>query len=107
MDEIDATLVRMRAEPWVTLPVIACFYTGSALPAGCAAMPREPEPASGMAFGQNFPELFAATLTQNSAIHDGAVMIGRPNRTSSYRVMGWSYRLYPPDGPAHAEPNRG
>jgi hypothetical protein len=70
-------------------------------------MLRSPEPAVGQAFDTSFPDLLVAALQVNSAVHDGAVMLGRNNTNSPYRVTGWSYRLFPPGIAQTKEPNRG
>jgi hypothetical protein len=89
----------------VILPIILCFYSGD-MPDYVARMPREPEPAVGMAFGADFLSVLENALTQNAAVHDGAIMIGREQFGSSYRVSGWSYRLLPPAAD-EAVPNKG
>jgi hypothetical protein len=89
----------------VTFPIILCFYTGE-MPPAAAKMPREPEAANGMSFGADFVEVLEQALEHNAAIHDGAIMIGRADAASHYRIVGWSYRLLPPplDG---GMPNKG
>jgi len=60
-----------------------------------------------MAFDSDFFSVFAQALGANPAVHDGAILIGRQRASDAYRIVGWSYRLLPPPGPAAAEPNRG
>jgi hypothetical protein len=60
-----------------------------------------------MIFDESFPLVFAGSLVENPAIHDGAIMIGRSEKIAPYRIIGWSHRLYPREGPRRAEPNRG
>jgi hypothetical protein len=79
----------------VALPIIFCFFTGD-LPAYAAKMPRDPEPATGMAFGTDFVVVLEHALACNAAVHDGAILIGRDGPLSPYSVAGWSYRLLPP-----------
>ena len=70
-------------------------------------MPRSPAPEVGFAFDDTFPARVLSALELNAAIHDGAIMIGRPDTTGTYRITGWSYRLYPPHVKGCAEVNRG
>jgi hypothetical protein len=107
MDEIDLILLALEADRANGSPVIACLYTGLAVPSYCEPMPRTPEPATGTAFDINFSSVFRQALAANPAVHDGAILIGREKASDAYHVVGWSYRLFPPPGPAAAEPNRG
>jgi hypothetical protein len=108
MDEVDKIFLALdkhRRTPGS--PIIACLYTGLEPPPYCAPMLRRPDPTGGMALDQDLPSVIANALSSNPAIHDGAVMIGRPSTTDIYRIVGWSYRLFPPEAAREAEPNRG
>jgi hypothetical protein len=107
MDEIDRIFLQIDEQRGVISAVIACLYTGRDLPAYCAAMPRLPEPRVGMIFNEDFSSLLERVLAINPAVHDGAIMIGRTAAAMAYHIVGWSYRLYPPDSRYVAEPNRG
>jgi hypothetical protein len=107
MDEIDRIVLRADGQRGMRSALIACLYTGRHLPDYCAAMPRLPEPPVGMVFNEGFPSLLGRTLADNPAVHDGAIMIGRTAAAMVYHIVGWSYRLYPPEGQCAAEPNRG
>jgi hypothetical protein len=107
MDEVDAIFLRIGEQAGARSPVIACFYTRSKLPPSCAPMLRVPEPDVGAVFNAGFPSILADALLRNPAVHDGAIMIGRAGRAMPYHITGWSYRLYPPEGPGGFEPNRG
>lgn len=107
MDEIDLILLSLEADRANVSPVIACLYTGAVAPPYCEPMPRAPEPATNMAFDIKFSEIWGHALAANRAVHDGAILIGRDKGADTYRVIGWSYRLFPPPGPVPAEPNRG
>jgi hypothetical protein len=85
-----------RAHNWPT-SLILCFFTGFNTPDYSTPMLRDPEPYTGDLFSQTFLELYRKALHLNPAVHDGAVMIGRATRNESYRIAGWSYRLFPPE----------
>jgi hypothetical protein len=107
MDKVDRILLRIDEQHGAASTIIVCLYTGPGLPPHCAPMPRVPEPLVGMIFDDRFPAVVAGTLASNPAVHDGAIMIGRRSSAFAYHVVGWSYRLYPPQGPSEAEANRG
>jgi hypothetical protein len=107
MDEVDRIFRCINGLPGIGSAVIACLYTGADLPPYCAPMPRLPNPPAGMIVDEGFPLVVAHMLTSNPALHDGAIMIGRRESGLAYRVEGWSYRLFPPQGACDAEPNRG
>jgi len=107
LDQTDRIFMAMEADRRQGAPVIGCLYTGSSLPPYCVRMPRRPEPATGMALDARFASVLEEALALNPAIHDGAILIGRPGTGDPYRIVGWSYRLIPPPGPVEAEPNRG
>lgn len=85
----------MREADRLTLPVLLCFFTGP-LPAYAAAMPRDPSPQLGALFESGFNEAIERAMRENPALHDGAVMLGRPAPSEAYRIAGWSHRLLPP-----------
>lgn len=101
--EIITSLRDTRDMTW---PVLLCFYTG-AMPQYAAAMPRDPQPPTGLAFDDGFPALMERALAENPAIHDGAVMIGRSKSGEEYRVSGWSHRLFPPSILSSRTSNKG
>jgi hypothetical protein len=107
MDQVDRIFVCIGAQRSAASTIIACLYTGVDLPPHCAPMPRLPEPVTGMIFDDGFPSVLERTLELNAAIHDGAIMIGRSVSMLPYYIVGWSYRLFPPQGAREAEPNRG
>lgn len=79
----------------LTLPILFCFFTGQ-MPDSASPMPRNPAPNIGMEFGDNFSKIFEKALSLNQAVHDGAIMLGRPISLGYYKIAGWSYRLHPP-----------
>lgn len=87
--------------------LLLCVYTGSVLPDFCQPMHRDPRPAVGMLWGPDFAEAYQFALATNSAVHDGAVGIGRTDAQSPYRITAWSLRLFPPSEERIVEPNRG
>jgi hypothetical protein len=106
MDSIDEIFLQVASKGAARATVIVCLFTGSKLPAGCVAMSRHPVPKTGMHFDISFADVFADATRLNPAIHDGAVMVGRHSAAEPYKIMGWSFRLFPNervDGP----PNRG
>lgn len=70
-------------------------------------MPRWPMPPTGILFGETFQLTLDQAITQNPAVHDGAVMVGRTHCNEPYRIIGWSFRLFPEPAPCDAEPNHG
>jgi hypothetical protein len=89
------------------LPLLTCFYTAPTLPPACAPMPREPSPAIGTDYDSLFPQRYTEAVSLNAAIHDGAVIVGRNTSNERYRILGWSYRLFPNDLDMDAPPNMG
>lgn len=61
-------------------------------------MPRRPSPPTGAALDETFAQRYAEAITENPEVHDGAIMAGRVKSRAEYRVLGWSYRLFPPEG---------
>ena len=82
--------------PSTQSPVLLCFSTGDRLPMHCEPMPRDPSPALGGDFDENFSSELMSALQTNPAIHDGAVMLHRRHVGAAYRIHGWSYRLRAP-----------
>ena len=93
--------------PPVETTLIVCFFTGKRLPEFVAPMVLVPEPPVGCAFDEEFAELRASVVRLNPAAHDGAVMVGRERATEDYRIVGWSYRMFPPEGSRISAPNKG
>jgi hypothetical protein len=107
MTKIDQIFIDVASAKGMPSPVIACLFTGSACPRDCAGMPMEPVPATGMKLDAGFSALLLRAMRFNPAVHDGAVMIGRDNPDTAYRVIGWSYRLFPKPAPILSVTNRG
>jgi hypothetical protein len=84
-----------------------CLYTGSALPAYCEPMLRDPQPGVGFLWDATFPAAYQFALALNTAVHDGAVAVGRANPKGPYRITAWSLRLFPPPIDRMIVPNRG
>ena len=104
MNSIDRIFQGMASHNTGGVTLIVCLFTGPDLPARCAPMPRQPTPNVGMPFDITFPDVFAAATRENPAVHDGAVMVGRDNASEPYRIIGWSFRLFPeaiPSTPAN------
>jgi hypothetical protein len=106
MNNIDDIFQRMAPSDTGGATVIICLFTGPVLPSRCAPMPRLPAPKVGMPFDITFSNVFSAATRENPAIHDGAVMVGRGNVSEGYRIVGWSFRLFP-EAVVEAEANRG
>lgn len=107
MDEIDQIFELAASKQMRYSPILACLYTGVEKPASCAPMARFPEPKLGTLLDFTFGEKLASALRLNPAVHDGAVMLGRECADSPYRILGWSYRLFPPETGLFEFPNRG
>src|SRR5262249_8113244 len=106
MNNIDRIFQGMASHNTGGTTLIVCLFTGPALPARCAPMPRRPAPNVGMPFDIAFPNLSSAATQQNPALHGGAVMVGRGDAPEPYRIVGWSFRLFPEAVPG-APANRG
>jgi hypothetical protein len=106
MHSIDEILLWVASKDTAEATVIVCLFTGCKLPAGCAPMSRHPAPKAGMRFDMTFADVFADATRLNPAIHDGAVMVGRRFATEAYKIMGWSFRLFPNER-VDGLPNRG
>lgn len=105
-DETDHLFLALVKQGPTTWPIIACLYTGK-LPNHCAPMPRNPTPALGQLVDGNLAAILADAIALNEAIHDGAIMIGRSQRSQPYQIDGWSHRLFPPDCDVALTENRG
>jgi hypothetical protein len=104
IDQIFLPMARDASTARATL--IVCLFTGSALPRRCAPMLRRPAPPINMPFDATFPRIFAEATQENPAVHDGAVMVGRVRAPEGYRLVGWSFRLFP-EAELHMLANRG
>ena len=107
MPNVDQVFLDLARTPLAATAIIACLYTGRDLPSRCAPMARRPYPSCGMPFDHDFSAVLARALAQNPAVHDGAIMIGRPNISERFRITGWSYRLYPEAIGGPTDVNRG
>jgi hypothetical protein len=87
--------------------LIICFFTGKCLPQFIAPMVLVPEPPVNCAFDLDFANVRASALQLNPAVHDGAVMIGRETEAANYRIVGWSHRMFPPEGSRKGAANKG
>ncbi|WP_133162180.1 hypothetical protein [Hyphococcus luteus] len=76
---------------------ILCLTDSRKLPAFVSPMPRDPEPATGMAIDHDFLNQLRKACSLNPAIHDGAVLGGYDEALGRYVVTGWSYRLFAPN----------
>lgn len=107
MDEIDRIFATVAGVPVGYAPTIACLYTGLDLPSSCAPMLRSPIPPVDQVLDLDFVEHLTAALKLNEAVHDGAIMFGREREGADYRLVGWSYRLFPGKVATERVPNRG
>jgi hypothetical protein len=103
-EQIIADLAAQRAG---RSTVILCLFTGARLPAACEPMVRFPVPRTDILFDGRFPQELAQAIAQNPAVEDGAIMVGRVSAAVPYRVVGWSFRLFPPSTLVKAPANRG
>ena len=93
--------------PPVEATLIVCFFTGRCLPQFVAPMGLLPEPPVNCAFDADFAGVRASVLQLNPAVHDGAVMVGRESAAEDYRIVGWSHRMFPPEGTRKGTANKG
>lgn len=93
--------------PPVEDTLIVCFFTGKLLPRFVSPMVLLPEPPLNCAFGADFGSVRASVLLLNPAVHDGAVMVGREDAAKEYRIVGWSHRMFPPEGSQKGGANKG
>ena len=91
-----------RAAPNNALLLCLCANASCSHAVG---MLRSPEPPTGFMIDERFAERYAAALSANPAIHDGAIMGRRDGEY--YTVFGWSYRLFPPPIVEASVTNRG
>ena len=87
-------------------PLIVCLQSGVLPPRFAAPMKREPLPPIGQCIGPDFGEEWRDAVALNPAVHDGAVMAA-PDGDGIFRVVGWSYRLFPPQLGIDEHSNRG
>ena len=108
MDDIDKIFSSISRQQLGFDPLISCLYTDVTLPANCEPMLRSPEPDIGMGLNDNLAQSVSAAYALNPSVHDGAIMIGRRDTATFYKIEGWSYRLFPPHAEsARREANRG
>lgn len=88
-------------------PLLVCLTSALEPPASCVPMPRLPVPQLGAALDENFGQDYRKALHLNAEIHDGAIIAGRSSSSEKYRVIGWSFRLFPPAFRGASLPNRG
>lgn len=87
-------------------PLICCVFNQDQWPAYAEPMPRDPLPAIGQPVAGDFGEIVRQATTVNPAVHDGAVMAAL-GKDFTCRIVGWSYRLFPPSGEFQAPANKG
>jgi hypothetical protein len=107
MDKYEQIFLNLARSRLNYFPIIGCFHTGVILPSNAAPMPRDPNPPVGILLDDKFPGIFSRILSDNPAVHDGALMFGRTRTDENYMVTGWSFRLYPPPNAGPSEVNRG
>jgi len=107
MDASDRIFLDISAGQGLPGTVMACLFTGELFPPFCSPMLRSPNPGVGMTWDGGFARVLRDVLAFNPSIHDGAVMVGRRTAEESYRILGWSFRLFPPESAYSAQPNRG
>lgn len=107
MNKIDQVFTKVVRRMPEAPTIIACLYSGDEMPKKCEPMPRSPEPDIGQPLDDDFDRHFSAAIALNPAVHDGAIMFKRSSPEESYRVSGWSYRLFPPPVINQGGPNRG
>jgi hypothetical protein len=96
MERIEKIIKALARKHAGDATIIVCLFTGTC-PPSCAPMPRFPTPETGMPFDDGFPSVLADVVRLNPSVHDGAVMVGRIDASSAYRVTGWSFRLFAGD----------
>jgi hypothetical protein len=87
-------------------PLICCVFNQDQWPAYAEPMHRDPLPAIGQPVAGDFGEIVRQATTVNPAVHDGAVMAAL-GKDFTCRIVGWSYRLFPPSGKFQALANKG
>ena len=107
MDDIDQIFFGFGSHKPRYPTTIVCLFTGEALPKNCAAMARMPMAPIGQTLDRSFPDHLAQAHSINSAMHDGAVMLGRTTNQGPYTIAGWSFRLFPPESGTLKVENRG
>ena len=81
---IAAILRHVHLEDFVSGPVLLCLTTASEELDCFEQMFRQPMPAVGYAFDETFVERFKKSIDQNSAIHDGAIVLRRTSPSKPY-----------------------
>lgn len=105
--ELKSKLYNLRRQPLPFHPLIMVFSTGGISAEDCLPMAREPMPAVGAPFSENFASVFEEAVRLNPSIHDGAVIFSRVSEDHEYRLCAWSMRIVSDRIPDHAEPNVG
>lgn len=106
-DWLDILMMNTIDQRQTHSTLIVCFFTGEELPPYCASMLRVPAPKIGAKVTDCLHSQIDAAIEMNSAIHDGAVIVGRNQISEDYFIRGWSYRLFPPCEQGFQEANRG
>lgn len=96
MEGIEKIIKALARKQAGDATIIVCLFTGTS-PCSCTPMPRLPRPEIGMPFDDGFPALLANAVKVNPSVHDGAIMVGRIDASSAYKVTGWSFRLFAGD----------
>jgi hypothetical protein len=107
MDASDDIFLDISAGQEAPGTAMVCLFTGNLFPPFCSPMLRDPSPAVGVGWDRAFRNVLTTALALNPSIHDGAVMVGRRTVEASYRILGWSFRLFPPESAYMAQPNKG
>jgi hypothetical protein len=107
MNAQEQIIANVAAQRAAGSTVILCLFTGAELPAACEPMARVPIPRTDIPLDAGFPQELARAVTQNPAVEDGAIMVGRETSDAPYRVVCWSFRLFPPPALARGPANRG
>lgn len=106
---LEARQQRLALDAWAdgrrqeTLIVVFHSFDGEVPFA--APMKRDPTPSLGPLGEGGLAAAYAAALSENPAIHDGAVLIRVPDPTTKgWEITAWSARLFAPDcgGPRRA-----
>jgi hypothetical protein len=107
LEHLDEIMLATVAGRQSHSTLLVCFFTGVGLPKYCAPMLRDPAPALGSVVQKTFHRELDAAISLNSAVHDGAVILGRNTKASDYAIRGWSFRLFPPATVAWEQANHG
>lgn len=107
MRDIQKLLAILASERPNASPKIVCFYTSLRMPPSCEPMPRSPRPPLGVKLDEELAQFIRRATAKNQSLHDGALMVGRPSKSTIYTITGWSYRLFPSPHPGSKRQNRG